>query len=343
MQRLEAVPHSRLPATLMSDQPSSAVLPTLGELEEAATVVYDTLAPTPQYRWPLLAKRTGVDVVVKHENHQPFGAFKIRGGLTYFQALRRECPDVTHVIAATRGNHGQSIGFAAKQYGMSATVVVPRGNSPEKNAAMRSLGVRLVEEGEDFQDAADAATRMAADRGWHKIPSFHPWLVRGVATAALELLRAEPSLEVLYVPIGLGSSICGAVAARDALGLRTRIIGVVSSEAPAYARSFAENAPISCDVHTRIADGMACRTPVPEALAIIRRGVERIVTVTDAEVERAMRSYFTDTHNVAEGAGAASLAALLADRDVMHDRCVAVMLSGGNVDAPVFARVLGAA
>jgi threonine dehydratase len=312
-------------------------------LEAAATVVYGTLAPTPQYRWPLLAERTGVDVIVKHENHLPFGAFKIRGGLTYFEALRREYPSVTHVITATRGNHGQSVGFAAKQYGMTVTVVVPRGNSSEKNAAMQSLGVHLVEEGDDFQDATDAATRMASDHGWHRIPSFHPWLVRGVATGALELLRAEPQIDVLYVAVGLGSSICGAIAARDALELRTTIIGVVSSEAPAYARSFAANALISCDAQTRIADGIACRTPDPDALAAIRRGVERFVTVTDPEVEGAMRAYFTDTHNVAEGAGAAPLAALLVDRNVMHDRCVAVMLSGGNVDASVFANVLRAA
>jgi threonine dehydratase len=220
------------------------------------------------------------------------------------------------------------------------TVVVPHGNGVEKNAAMRALGVELLEQGHDFQAALEAADAIATERGWHRLPSFHPLLVRGVGTYALELLRAVPRLDTVYVPIGLGSGICGMIAARDALGLRTTIVGVVSAGAPAYARSLAAGKPVSHDVTTRLADGMACRTPVAEALEIIARGVERVVEVSDAEIEAAMRAIFSDTHNVAEGAGAAGVAALLGERDAMRGRSVGVVISGGNVDREVFARVL---
>src|SRR5687767_5316691 len=248
---------------------STIAMPTLSELDAAAAVVYEAIPPTPQQRWPLLDQRCGGPVWVKHENHTPVGAFKVRGGLTYLDDLRRTHPDVDGVVTATRGNHGQSIGYAAQRHGLRATVVVPHGNSVEKNAAMRALGVELVEEGHDFQAASEAAGAIAERRGWHRLPSFHPLLVRGVASYALELFRAAPDLATVYVPIGLGSGIAGVIAARDALGLPARVVAVVSDAAPAYALSLEQGQPVSHAATTRIADGMACRTPVPEALAIV--------------------------------------------------------------------------
>jgi threonine dehydratase len=316
--------------------------PSLASLEAAAALVYESMPPTPQYRWPLLESRVGTVVWVKHENHTPTGSFKVRGGLVYFDDLCRTGKP-TGVATATRGNHGQSVGFAARRYAIPATIVVPHGNSVEKNAAMQALGVELIERGRDFQAASEAAADIAAERGWHRLPSFHPLLVCGVGTYALELFRAVPDLDTVYVPIGMGSGLCGVIAARDALGLDTRVVGVVSSLAPAFAMSFQENRVISHEVTTRIADGMACRTPAQEALDIARLGAERIVEVTDDEVEGAMRALFADTHNVAEGGGAAALAALLQERDEMRGRKVAIILSGGNVDSDVYARVLASA
>jgi threonine dehydratase len=316
------------------------MITSLGDLESAARVVYAAMPPTSQQRWPLLDARCGAAVWVKHENHTPVGAFKIRGGLVYFDHLRRTQPGVKGVVAATRGNPGQSIGFAAARYGIPAAVVVPYGNSTTKNAAMSALGAELIERGHDFQASLEASEEIAAERGWHQVPSFHELLVNGVASYSLELLRAAPDLEVLYVPIGLGSGICGAIAARDALGLKTKIVGVVSAAAPAYARSFAIGRPVSHDVSTRIADGMACRTPNADALNTIRAGVERIVEVTDDEIERAMRILFTDTHNSVEGAGAAGLAALLQEREKVRMLTAGIVLTGANVDPQPFARIL---
>ena len=311
----------------------------LADLERAAEIVYSAMAPTPQQRWPLLDAHCGTTVWVKHENHTPVGAFKVRGGLVYFDHLRRTQPALKGVVAATRGNHGQSIAFAAARLKIPAAVVVPHGNSETKNAAMRALGTELIERGHDFQAALEASAEIAAERGWHQVPSFHQLLVRGVASYSLELFRAVPDLDVRYVPIGLGSGICGAIAARDALGLKTRIVGVVSASAPAYARSLALGRPVSHEVTTRIADGMACRTPVDGALDIIRAGTERVVEVTDDEVEQAMRVLFSATHNVAEGAGAASLAALL--QEGARRLTAGIVLTGANVDPQPFARILG--
>ncbi|HEU4385502.1 MAG TPA: threonine dehydratase [Anaeromyxobacteraceae bacterium] len=315
-------------------------LPTLGELEEAARVVYAAMPPTPQYAWPLLCARTGATVWLKHENHTPVGAFKVRGGLVYLDWLRRAHPEVRGVVAATRGNHGQSVGFAARRYGLEAVVVVPAGNSPEKNAAMRALGVELREHGRDFQDALEQAQRLAAAEGLWPVPSFDPHLVSGVGTWALELLRAVPDLEVLYVPIGLGSGICGALAAREALSRRLEVVGVVSAGAPAYARAFESGEARPFPVATEVADGVAVRTPDPRALALIRRGVARVVEVTDAEVEEAMAALFQDAHTLAEGAGAAGLAALLRERERNRGRAVGLVATGANVDAERFARAL---
>jgi threonine dehydratase len=320
--------------TVSDDQPS------LDDLESAAALIYQSMPPTPQYRWPLLEARAGTTLWVKHENHTPTGAFKVRGGLVYLDELSRTGTKPNGVISATRGNHGQSIGFAARQYGIPAAVVVPVGNSIEKNSAMRALGVEVIEKGRDFQDASDVADEMAIARGWHRFPSFHPLLVRGVGTYALELLRAVPDLDTIYVPVGLGSGICGVIAARDALGLSTRVIAVVSEAAPAFALSYEQGRIVSHEVTTLVADGMACRTPVQPALSVVRNGAERVVLVSDNEVESAMRALFEDTHNTAEGGGAAALAAMLKEKEAMRGRKVAVVLSGGNVDSNLFAAIL---
>jgi threonine dehydratase len=316
---------------------------TLDDVRAASEIVYAAMPPTPQQRWPLLDRRAGAEVWVKHENQTPIGAFKVRGGLTYFDALVKRGATVPGVVTATRGNHGQSIGFAARRYGIPAAVVVPHGNSADKNRAMCALGAELIEEGHDFQAALEAAQRIAGDRGWHMVPSFDPLLVQGVATYSLELFRAVPDLDVLYVPIGLGSGICGAIGVRDALGLRTRIVAVVAASAPAYARSLAAGRAVSHEASTRIADGMACRTPHDAALEQIRAGIDHLVEVSDDHIEAAMRAIYDDTHNTVEGAGAAAVAALLAERDTIAGRRVAVVITGGNVDRDVFARVLSSA
>jgi len=313
----------------------------LADLETAADLVHRTMAPTPQIAWPLLAEAAGAEVWVKHENHTPIGAFKVRGGIVYMDRLRRAEPAVAGVIAATRGNHGQSIAFAAARAGLAATLVVPHGNSVEKNAAMRALGATLVEHGHDFQSAFEFAEGEASRRGLHMVPSFADPLVAGVASYALELFAAVDDLDTVYVPIGLGSGICATIAARDALGLRTRVVGVVAEGAPTYALSFAAGRPVATNSADTIADGLACRVPDPDALARIRAGADRVVTVTDAAIRDAMRLYFSATHNVAEGAGAATLAALLQERGRMAGRRIAIVLSGGNVDRPLYADILG--
>jgi len=316
------------------------MLPNLADLESAARLVHAVMAPTPQLRWPLLCERAGAELWVKHENHTPIGAFKVRGGLVYMTELKQREPDISGVISATRGNHGQSVAFAAGRVGLRAVIVVPHGNSVEKNAAMRALGAELIEHGHDFQAAYEHAMDLAADRNLHPLRSFHPWLVAGVGTYALELFRAVPDLDTVYVPVGLGSGIVGTIAARNALGLKTKVVGVVAENAAAYALSFARKQPISTNSADTIADGMACRVPDASALAIILRGAERIVTVSEDEIKAAMRHYFTDTHNVAEGAGAGPLAALLKEQAAMQGKRVAVILSGGNIDRPLYASVL---
>lgn len=309
------------------------------ELEAARRLVYAAMPPTPQQRWPLLERRLGAQVWVKHENHTPVGAFKIRGGLVYLDGLRRRDPDLRAVVSATRGNHGQSIAFAAARTGFAATIVVPHGNSVEKNAAMRALGAELVEHGEDFQAAREHATALARQRGAHMVPSFHADLVRGVATGWLEFFGAAQP-EVVFVPIGLGSGLCACAAARAATGARTRIVGVVSANADAYRRSFIARTAVEAPASTRLADGMACRVPEPAALQTILHEADDVITVTDDEIAAAMRALFADTHNVAEGAGAAALAGALQQRTRWAGRSVGLMLSGGNVDSAVFAGVL---
>jgi threonine dehydratase len=308
----------------------------LSELEDAHRVVLDTFPGTPQLAWPLLAERVGAEVWVKHENHTPTGAFKLRGGLVYADRLKRERPGVAGIVSATRGNHGQSLAFAGRRHGVPVTIVVPHGNSAEKNAAMRALGARLIEAGADFEDARAEAARLASVDGLEFAPSFAPDLVRGVATYSLELFRAQPDLDALYVPIGLGSGICGAIMARDLLGLRTEIIGVQSAGADCYAQSLAAGHVVVLNRADTLADGVAVRQPDPEAFAIIQRGAARIVTVTDDEIAAAIWAYWTDTHNLVEGASAAPLAALIQEKDRMFGKRAGVVISGGNIDLSLF-------
>lgn len=315
---------------------------TRNELAAAAALVHRQVPPTPQHPWPLLSERAGARVWVKHENHAPTGAFKVRGGVTFIDWLRREHPAIQGIVTATRGNHGQSQARAAVAAGMRAVIVVPRGNSVEKNAAMRAFGAELIEFGDDFDAARPEAARLAAAEGLFMVPPFHRELVRGVATYGFELFSALPDLHTVYVPIGCGSGICGTIAARDAMGLATRIVGVVAQGAACAKLSFERGEPVETNAANTMADGLAVRVPVPEALAIYGKGADRIVAVSDTEIEAAMRIFFQDTHQAAEGAGAAALAALLQERDAMRGREVAVVLSGGNVDMPVYRRVLAA-
>lgn len=318
-------------------------LPTLAEIESIVGFIDSAVPPTPQLSWPLLNARAGTELWVKHENHTPIGSFKVRGALQYFAGLAARESAVRRIIAATRGNYGQAVAFAAQRLSLQTTIVVPYGNSPEKNAAMRGLGAELIEHGDDFQAALEFAQRYAAQRGLHFVPSYHRDLAWGNAVSTLNFLKTCPPLDRVYVPIGLGSGICGMIAARDALGLPTQIIGVATELTRGIALSFAAKRVVASPATTRIADGMACSTPNPEALAHILGGVERIALVTDDQVEAAMRSYFTDTHNVAEGAAGAGLAAVLMERAQNAGRRVGVVFTGGNVDRPVFARVLSAA
>ena len=312
----------------------------LETLETAADFVRRVMPPTPQFCWPLLSRRIGTELWVKHENHTPIGAFKLRGGLVYLDEVKRSHPDICGVVTATTGNHGQSIALAAARLELEATFVVPHGNSIEKNRAMEGFGARLIEAGRDFQAAYECAVALAERERLHLVRSFDALLVRGVASYGLELFRAVPDLDTVYVPIGLGSGICGVIAAREALGLTAEIVGVVSENAATYALSFAAGKPVSTNSADTMAGGLAVRVPDPEALDIICRGAARIVTVSEAEIRRAVRILFTDTHNVAEGAGAAPLAAALQERDRLRGKRVAVIQSGGNIDRNLFAEIL---
>ena len=308
----------------------------LAELEQAHELVGRAVAPTPAHAWPLLAQRLGTHVLVKHENHTPTGGFKVRGGLVYVDRLKRAQPQTQGLISATTGNHGQSLAFAGRRGGLPVTIYVPHGNSVEKNSAMRAFGATLVEHGTDFQEAREEAIRRAEREGLHMVRSFHPDLVLGVATYALELLRKAPDLDMLYVPIGQGSGICGCIIARDLLGLKTEIVGVQSTLAPSYALSFAAGTVVNTNSSNTRADGMATRNPDADALEIIRKGASRIVQVTDDEIAAAIRAYWADTHNLAEGAGAAPLAAALQEKDNLRGKRVGLVLSGGNIDFELF-------
>lgn len=313
---------------------------TTDELRSAADLVHRQAGPSPTLRWPQLAERLGAEIWVKHENHLPTGAFKLRGGITLIDWLRRTQPDCPGIITATRGNHGQSQARAATAAGLRAVVYVPRGNSPEKNAAMRGWGAELREHGDDFDAAREAAMQAATTEGLFPVPPFHRELVRGVATYGWEMFHDAPRLDAVYVPIGCGSGICGVIAARDALGLDTQVIGVVAKAAPGALLSAQAGRVVETDSAATFADGMAVRVPVAEALAIYGKGAARIVSVSDDQIAAAIRMLFADTHNMAEGAGAAAMAAAMADADRNRGRRVAVVLSGGNIDSDRAAAVL---
>lgn len=318
----------------------SGTLPSLDTLTAAADIVYRAMPATPQYSWPLINRWIGTEVWLKHENHTPVGAFKVRGGLVYINRLCQREPQIKGVIAATRGNHGQSIAFGAARHGLTSSVVVPIGNSQEKNLAMRNLGAQLIEYGKDFQESREYAMVLAKEQHLHMVPSYHHDLVAGVGTYWMEFFRDQPELDVVYVPVGQGSGICGAIAAREALQLKTRIIGVVSAHALAYQLSFAERKVVESPVTTAIADGLACRVADAESLEHILRYVDEIVSVTDEEVAQAMLGLYVCTHNLAEGAGAAGLAAIAKHADKLKGKRVGTPVSGGNVDREAFAKVL---
>jgi threonine dehydratase len=318
----------------------AAMLPARDQIESAASFLASLVPPTPQYLWPQVAAAFGTEVWIKHENHTPIGAFKARSAAIYFRKLMEREPACPGVITATRGNHGQAVGLAARRFKLPATIYVPHGNSTEKNAAMRALGVTLVEHGRDFQEAREEAARIGAQRGLHMVPAFHPDLVLGVSTYWSELFRAVPDLDLVYVPIGQGSGVCAASAARNAYSPRTKIVGVVSAHAPCFSKSFAARRVVEAPVETLLGDGMACRKPDEEALGIMLANVSRVVEVTDAELAAAMRNVFTCTHNVAEGAGAAAFAAAWRERESLAGQRVALALTGGNVDSALFAAVL---
>ena len=313
---------------------------TLAELEKVIPLVRANVPPTPQYAWPLLKAQTGVDVVVKHENHTPIGAFKVRGGVVYFDRLKRERSQVRGIVTATRGNHGQSLAWAGARAGVVVTIVVPHGNSIEKNAAIRAFGGELIEHGRDFDEAKEQAIRVATDRGLEYAPSFHRDFVIGVATYAHELFSAVGDLDTIYVPIGLGSGICGLIGTRDALKAKAKIVGVISECANAYGQSIIAGRVIATNSALTFADGMAVRVPDAIALETIRHGAERIVEVSDDEIAEAIRSLYGATHNCAEGAGAAALAALIKERARMQGRRVGVILTGQNIDRAWLATVL---
>ncbi len=313
----------------------------LTALRQAAGLIARSVPPTPQHRWPLLARRLGCEVWVKHENHTPAGAFKVRGGVLYVQRLLEREPQLRGMISATRGNHGLSLAMAAQKAGVPLKILVPEGNSAEKNAAMRACGAQLIEFGRDFDTARERAAQLAAQSGWHLVPALHPDLIQGVATYALELLEAAPPLRRVYVPIGMGSGICGMIRTRDLLGLETEIVGVVSSAADAYAQSFEQGRIVCTETAETFADGLACRMPAPEALDIIRTGAARILRVEDAAIRVAIRALHEDTHNTAEGAGAAALAGAMQERERNQGERIAVVLSGANIDRRLLAGILG--
>jgi threonine dehydratase len=315
-------------------------LPSLAQIREAQSLVYRHMPPTPQYSWPLINRRLKAEAWIKHENHSPVGAFKLRGALVYGTWLAETQPGLKGMVAATRGNHGQGVAMAARLLGMKAVLVVPRGNSREKNQAMLAQGAELVERGHDFQESLEFALQLSGELGFAMVDSFHERLVMGTSTYAIEFFEAAPSLDVVYVPIGLGSSISGIAAARNALGLKTEIVGVVSAQSPSYALSFAHHAIVEAPSNTAIADGLACRRPNPKAMEVIWENVARIIEVPDAAIADAMRAYYEDTHNLAEGAGAAALAGAIQEKDKLEDKRIGIVLTGGNVDRDVYEQVL---
>lgn len=315
-------------------------LPTRSEIEQAQRLVYERMTPTPQYTWPLLNQRLGTEAWLKHENHSPVGAFKLRGALVYIDWLKASQPGLKGVAAATRGNHGQGVAMAARLQGLKAAIVVPHGNNSEQSRAIAAQGAELIVHGSDFQASLEHAAVLAAERGYAMVESFHERLVMGTATYAKEFLEGSPALDRVYVPVGLGSSICGMAAARNALGLATEIVGVTAKASPSYAMSFSQHTIVEAAAETKIADGLACRKPNAHAMEIVWKEVSRITQVTEEEIAAAMRALFEDTHNLAEGAGASGVAAALAEKQINQGKRIGIVVTGSNVDLDRYKRVL---
>ncbi|MEM7100193.1 MAG: threonine dehydratase [Pseudomonadota bacterium] len=312
---------------------------TTTQLQAAQSIVYRHMQPTATFNWPGLSNVLGAQLWLKHENHTPIGAFKVRGGLVFAENLAHSGFD-GELVTATRGNHGQSIPYGACRIGLDVTVYVPHGNSREKNAAMRHWGANLVEFGRDFDEARLEAARVAQERGAMLVPSFDERLVQGVATYGAELFDGVDGLDRIYVPIGMGSGACSLIWLRDLLGLPTEIFGVVSSRADAMARSIEAGTIVETEDAKTFADGMATRVPHPQAFDIMAAGLAGVVRVSDEEIAQAIRLIFEHTHNVAEGAGAAAVAAALQQKDALSGKRVAAILTGGNIDREWFAQIL---
>jgi threonine dehydratase len=308
------------------------------DLDDAARIVRAHVPVTPAYRWPQLEAVTGAPTWVKHENATPTGAFKVRGGLVYLARLLAAGP-VGGVITATRGNHGQSLAYAGRAHGVPVTVVVPEGNSPDKNEAMAAWGAELIVHGRDFQESREHMAAVAAERGLVAVPAFHRDLVAGVATYALELYEQAPDLEVLYVPVGQGSGICANIAVRDLLGSGAQVVGVVADGAPAHALSFEAGCVVTTPQADTFVDGVATRVPDPAAVEMMVRGAARFVRVSDTATEQAMRILWQTTHQMPEPAGAIALAGLLADAERPRAAVAATVMSGGNCDGDIVRRV----
>jgi threonine dehydratase len=311
------------------------------ELDAAVRIVRPHVPVTPAYRWPLLEKVTGTPTWVKHENATPIGAFKVRGGLVYVARLLEADQPVRGMITATRGNHGQSLAYAGRAHGIPLTIVVPEGNSPDKNAAMAGFGAELIVHGHDFQEAGEHAIRLAEEHGWQMVPAFHRDLVAGVATYAAELHEQVPDLDVIYVPVGQGSGCCANIAVRDLLGRRTEVVAVGAEGAPAHALSFQARRPVTTPEADTFVDGVATRVPDEDALEVMLRGAARFVQVSDQATEQAMRCLWQTTHQMPEPAGAIALAGLLADTARPDGAVAATIMTGGNCDRELVQRVVG--
>ena len=316
---------------------------TRADLDEATRIVREHVPVTPAYRWPLLEELTGTPTWVKHENATPTGAFKVRGGLVFVDRLHRSGRTVPGLIAATRGNHGQSVAYAGRAHDLPVTIVVPEGNSPDKNASMVGFGAELVVRGRDFQEAFEHAMALADSRGLVPVPAFHRDLVAGVATGALELQTQAGHLDSVYLPVGQGSGICAHMAVRDLLGVDTEVVGVVADRAPAHALSFASGRPVTTQHADTFVDGVATRTPVPEAVAAMVAGAARFIRVSEEQAEQAMRLLWRTTHQMPEPSGALALAGLLADPARAAGATAAVVMTGGNCDTELVRRVVAAA
>ncbi len=317
--------------------------PGFEDVLRAREVVSRHLPRTPAWTYPALNAELGFELWIKHENHQPVGAFKVRGGVNLLASL---APDerARGVIAATRGNHGLSVAWAARRFDVHATIVVPHGNNPEKNEAMRALGAELVEHGRDFDEAREQVETLVKQHGYRYVHSANePLLIAGVATAALELFEDVSGLDALFVPVGLGSGVCGAALARAEKSPATRLIGVQAERAPAIWRSWLERRPVSTASADTFADGLATRVPAELTLRLMLRDLDDFLLVSEAAMARAVADLLRFTHNLAEGAGAAPLAAAQTLRERLAGRRVAMILSGGNIDTATLRRVLDGA